>query len=44
MVRLTGEDKIADLIEFYMGNNTPTRQKFIRNNLRSEIENTEEDQ
>ena len=44
MVRLTGEDKIADLIEFYMGNNTPTRQKFIRTNLRSEIENTEEDQ
>ena len=44
MVRLTGEDKIADLIEFYMGNNTPVRQKFIRSNLRSEIENTEEDQ
>ena len=44
MVRLTGEDKIADLIEFYMGNNTPVRQKFIRTNLRSEIENTEEAQ
>jgi len=44
MVRLTGEDKISDLIEFYMGNNTPVRQKFIRTNLRSDIDNTEEGQ
>ena len=44
MVRLTSEDKISDLIEFYMGNNTPVRQKFIRNNLRSDIDNTEEEQ
>ena len=44
VVRLTGEDKISDLIEFYMGNNTPMRQKFIRTNLRSDIDNTEEDQ
>ena len=44
VVRLTGEDKINDLIEFYMGNNTPVRQKFIRTNLRSEINNVEEDQ
>jgi len=44
MVRLTGEDKVSDLIEFYMGNNTPIRQKFIRTNLRSDIDNTEEGQ
>lgn len=44
MVRLTNEDKISDLIEFYMGNNTPVRQKFIRTNLRSEINNVEEGQ
>ena len=44
VVRLTNEDKISDLIEFYMGNNTPVRQKFIRTNLRSEVNNTEEDQ
>lgn len=43
-VRLTSEDKAGDLIEFYMGNNTPVRQKFIRTNLRSEINNTEEEQ
>lgn len=44
VVRLTAEDKISDLIEFYMGNNTPMRQKFIRTNLRSDIDNTEEEQ
>ena len=44
VVRLTNEDKISDLIEFYMGNNTPVRQKFIRTTLRSEVNNTEEDQ
>ena len=44
VVRLTNEDKISDLIEFYMGNNTPVRQKFIRTNLRSEVNNIEEDQ
>ena len=44
VVRLTNEDKISDIIEFYMGNNTPVRQKFIRTNLRSDIDNTEEAQ
>ena len=44
MVRLTNEDKISDIIEFYMGNNTPVRQKFIRTNLRSDINNVEEAQ
>lgn len=43
-VRLTGEDKISEIIEFYMGNNTPMRQKFIRTNLRSDVDNTEEKQ
>ena len=43
-VHLTGEDKIADIIQFYMGDNTPVRQKFIRMNLRSDIDNTEEAQ
>ena len=44
VVHLTGEDKIADIIQFYMGDNTPVRQKFIRTNLRSDIDNTEEAQ
>ncbi|MBQ7575481.1 MAG: type IIA DNA topoisomerase subunit B [Bacteroidales bacterium] len=44
VVRLTNEDKISDLIDFYMGNNTPVRQKFIRTNLRSDINNVEEEQ
>ena len=44
VVRLTGEDKISDIIDFYMGNNTPVRQKFIRTNLRSDVDNTEEAQ
>ena len=44
MVHLTGEDKITDIIQFYMGDNTPVRQKFIRTNLRSDIDNTEEAQ
>jgi topoisomerase-4 subunit B len=41
-VRLTKEENINDIIEFYMGTNTPVRQKFIRNNLRSDINNTQE--
>ena len=43
-VHLTAEDKIVDIIQFYMGDNTPVRQKFIRMNLRSDIDNTEEAQ
>ncbi|MEW5846982.1 MAG: DNA topoisomerase IV subunit B [Bacteroidota bacterium] len=35
-VRLTKEDQIQDLLEFYMGKNTPDRQDFIINNLRIE--------
>lgn len=35
-VRLTKEDQILDLLEFYMGKNTPDRQDFIIKNLRIE--------
>jgi topoisomerase-4 subunit B len=43
-VRLTKEDNIADLLEFYMGENDSVRLDFIRENLRSDIDNTEEAQ
>lgn len=33
-VRLTREDSINELLDFYMGKNTPERQKFIIENLR----------
>jgi len=36
-VRLTNEDNIAELLEFYMGKNTPDRQSFIRANLRQDV-------
>jgi topoisomerase IV subunit B len=35
-VRLTREDIIGDLLNFYMGKNTPERQEFIIENLRIE--------
>jgi len=35
-VLLTKEDKVEGMLEFYMGKNTPDRQDFIINNLRSE--------
>ena len=35
-VRLTKDDPISDLLEFYMGTNTFERQNFIVNNLRIE--------
>ncbi len=37
-VQLSDEENILDLMEFYMGDNTPDRQNFIRHNLRSEEE------
>lgn len=43
-VRLTPEDNISDLIEFYMGDNDSMRLDFIRDNLRCDIDNTEEAQ
>jgi topoisomerase-4 subunit B len=35
-VRLTKDDPISDMLEFYMGKNTFERQNFIVNNLRIE--------
>ena len=35
-VRLTKDDPIKDMLEFYMGKNTPDRKDFIVNNLRVE--------
>jgi len=37
-VALADEESIADIMSFYMGENTPERQTFIRENLRSEEE------
>lgn len=36
-VRLNKEDAIHDMLEFYMGNNTPDRQNFIKENLREDV-------
>lgn len=41
-VRLTKGDPIADLLEFYMGKNTPERQDFIIDNLKIEEDLLEE--
>jgi topoisomerase-4 subunit B len=35
-VRLTKDDPIKDLLDFYMGKNTPDRKDFIVGNLRVE--------
>ena len=37
-VKLSDEESIAEIMEFYMGDNTIERQNFIRTNLRSEAE------
>jgi len=37
-VKLSDEESISELLEFYMGDNTLDRQNFIRQNLRSEEE------
>ena len=42
-VRLTKDDPINDLLEFYMGKNTFERQGFIINNLRIEEDLVEEE-
>lgn len=36
-IRLDKEDTVHDLLEFYMGNNTPDRQEFIKDNLREDV-------
>lgn len=41
-VRLKKEDVIHDLLEFYMGKNTPQRQEFIIENLKLEDDLVEE--
>ena len=41
-VTLRKADNVADLLEFYMGKNTPERQDFIIDNLRIEEEVVEE--
>ena len=38
LVKISDEESIADIMEFYMGDNTIDRQNFIRKNLRSEEE------
>ena len=38
LVKLADEESIADIMAFYMGDNTIERQNFIRANLRSEEE------
>ncbi len=43
-VHLAADDPVADLLEFYMGENDNIRLDFIRDNLRSDIDNVEEAQ
>ncbi len=38
LVKLSDEESIAEIMEFYMGDNTIDRQNFIRQHLRSETE------
>jgi len=38
LVKLSDEESISEIMEFYMGDNTLERQNFIRRNLRSEEE------
>lgn len=38
LVKLSDEESISEIMEFYMGDNTIERQNFIRKNLRSEEE------
>ncbi len=42
-VTLDHESKIDEILEFYMGKNTPTRQEFIINNLKVEKDMIEEE-
>ena len=38
LMRLETGDHIQQLLEYYMGKNTPDRQEFIINNLKVEID------
>ncbi|CAN5394633.1 DNA topoisomerase IV subunit B [soil metagenome] len=42
-VTLDGHPNVKDLLQFYMGKNTPDRQDFIIENLRVEIDKVEDD-
>ena len=42
-VRLHKDDSIHDILEFYMGKNTPDRQDFIIENLKVEMDVVEEE-
>ena len=37
-MKISDEESIREIMEFYMGDNTFERQNFIRYNLRSEAE------
>jgi len=37
-VNISDEESISEIMEFYMGQNTPQRRVFIQKNLRSEVE------
>ncbi|MCR5820423.1 MAG: type IIA DNA topoisomerase subunit B [Bacteroidaceae bacterium] len=43
-VSLHKSDQVAELLEYYMGKNTPSRQEFIINNLVIEEDRTEEEE
>jgi topoisomerase-4 subunit B len=43
-VRMTKNDPIHDMLEFYMGKNTYERQNFIVDNLRIEADYVEEEE
>jgi topoisomerase-4 subunit B len=42
-VRLNKDDSVHELLEFYMGKNTPQRQDFIIDNLRVELDSVEDE-
>jgi topoisomerase-4 subunit B len=42
-VTIKKTDKVKELLEYYMGKNTPQRQNFIMENLREEIDNFSEE-
>ncbi|NNJ54918.1 MAG: type IIA DNA topoisomerase subunit B [Bacteroidia bacterium] len=43
-VLLTEDSSINKILSYYMGKNTPSRQEFIINNLRSEIDETSDEE
>jgi len=43
-VILQGETNIEDVLSYYMGKNTPARQKFIIENLKVELDQLKEDE